>query len=77
MLEPLLPFLDPAPVTKPSLLVLPCRQELEASRIEAEDGRLWVVGAHCLDLSWPWWAPWHPVDIWPDGNRPGRLQSPA
>lgn len=20
-----------------------------------------VIGAHCLDLAWPWWKPWAPT----------------
>jgi hypothetical protein len=47
------------------------RWEIETpSRIFGGDGRQWWIGAYCLDLAWPWWAPWTPEAIWPDGNRP-------
>ncbi len=21
-----------------------------------------TIGAHCIDLGWPWWKPWRPWD---------------
>ena len=43
--------------------MMPPRFEIAGAWFSNVNAR-WYIGAHCVDLSWPWLNPW-PKGVWP------------